>query len=108
MTKEKLLMAYIAIVLTTVAVGVVFDARTVTWCLAFVVAVIVYFLPASVARMRHHRNRGAIAVLNVLLGWTFLGWVIALVWACIADTVPSRMVEVSPRPVRPDMVRRVS
>jgi hypothetical protein len=26
-----------------------------------------------------------IVVLNVFLGWTFLGWVVALVWACMED-----------------------
>jgi hypothetical protein len=40
-----------------------------------------YFLPWVVAAARHHHNVMAIAVLNVLLGWTLLGWVIALVWA---------------------------
>lgn len=40
----------------------------------------IYFLP-SIVGSRHH-NAGAIFVLNLFLGWTFLGWVIALVWAC--------------------------
>ena len=45
-----------------------------------------YFAPAIEAHRRKHRNRGAIRVLNLLLGWTVLGWVIALVWACSKDT----------------------
>ncbi len=40
-----------------------------------------YCLPWIIARARHHHNGGAIVVLNLLLGWTFVGWVIALVWA---------------------------
>lgn len=40
-----------------------------------------YLLPAVVAHDRDHPSTLGIAVLNVLLGWTFLGWVIALVWA---------------------------
>ena len=40
-----------------------------------------YFLPAIVAGFRDHRNTGAVFVLNLFLGWTFIGWVIALVWA---------------------------
>ena len=39
-----------------------------------------YFLP-SIIGSRHH-NASAIFILNLFLGWTFLGWVIALVWAC--------------------------
>lgn len=47
-----------------------------------------YFVPAIVAFVRNHRNRGAIFVLNLLLGWTVLGWVGALVWACTANVEP--------------------
>jgi hypothetical protein len=43
----------------------------------------VYFIPAIVAFERLHYNRGAIFVLNLFLGWTLLGWVAALVWACM-------------------------
>ncbi len=41
-----------------------------------------YFLPWIVASRRTHHQRKAIAMLNFLLGWTVLGWIIALVWAC--------------------------
>jgi hypothetical protein len=41
----------------------------------------VYFVPTVIAYVRRHRNTGAIAALNVLLGWTVLGWVIAFVWS---------------------------
>ena len=42
---------------------------------------VLYFLPAIFAFMRGHQSRGAILVLNLFLGWTFLGWVGALIWA---------------------------
>jgi len=41
-----------------------------------------YLFPYFVARVRHHHNAEAIGILNLFLGWTFLGWVLALVWAC--------------------------
>ena len=40
-----------------------------------------YFLPTIVAWRRHHRNLLALGVLNLLLGWTVVGWVIAIVWS---------------------------
>jgi T4 superinfection immunity protein len=40
-----------------------------------------YLGPALVAFLRHHPSRLGIAVLNLLLGWTFIGWIAALVWA---------------------------
>ena len=40
-----------------------------------------YLLPTIVAWWRGHRNGNSIAVVNVFLGWTLLGWVIALAWS---------------------------
>lgn len=42
----------------------------------------VYFIPSLVAILKRHKNTCAVIVLNIFLGWTFFGWVIALVWAC--------------------------
>lgn len=46
---------------------------------------VLYFLPAIIAFARSKRDAGAILVLNFLLGWTAIGWVIALVWALKHD-----------------------
>lgn len=42
-----------------------------------------YFLPTIIAAFSKHRQAGAIFVLNLLAGWTFIGWVAALVWAFV-------------------------
>jgi hypothetical protein len=49
---------------------------------------LVYFIPMYVSYYRGHPNAMAIFPLNLLLGWTFTGWVVALVWALTA--VPRR------------------
>ncbi|MGO9410831.1 MAG: superinfection immunity protein [Spirochaetia bacterium] len=49
--------------------------------IVLLIVIFLYFLPFFVALMRSHKNAAAIFVLNLLLGWTFIGWVIALVWA---------------------------
>jgi hypothetical protein len=41
-----------------------------------------YFLPTIVAGARGHHNTGSIFILNLFLGWTFIGWIIALAIAC--------------------------
>lgn len=48
---------------------------------AFVVALILYFVPSVIAQQRQHPNNLAIFFLNLTLGWTFLGWVASLVWS---------------------------
>ena len=49
-----------------------------------VIAVPLYFVPSVIGFMRSHPNAAAICLLNVFLGWTFIGWVAALVWASTA------------------------
>jgi ABC-type sugar transport system permease subunit len=40
-----------------------------------------YFLPFAIAFNRKRVNSGAIFALNLFLGWSLIGWVVALVWA---------------------------
>jgi len=47
-----------------------------------------YFLPAIIASIRHHASSPAIFALNLLLGWTVLGWIIAFVWSLTGDVRP--------------------
>ncbi|GAB3276470.1 superinfection immunity protein [Kineosporia babensis] len=49
--------------------------------LILIVLLGLYFLPTIVAVNRKHPNAGAIAALNFLAGWTFVGWVGAMVWS---------------------------
>lgn len=41
----------------------------------------VYFMPAVIAGNRKHNNAAPILLINLFLGWTGIGWFIALVWA---------------------------
>lgn len=45
------------------------------------VLLLVYFIPAINAYSKAHRSRAMILVVNLLLGWTLLGWLIALAWS---------------------------
>lgn len=53
----------------------------------FLILCVPYFIPTIVAYSRQKTNRNAILAVNVLLGWTFVGWVVALVWALKTDLV---------------------
>ncbi|HMH06016.1 MAG TPA: superinfection immunity protein [Terriglobales bacterium] len=50
---------------------------------------IFYFLPSLIALARSKRNLLAIFLLNCFLGWTLVGWVVALVWAVKVDNFPA-------------------
>jgi hypothetical protein len=44
-----------------------------------------YFLPTFLAFNRKKSNKISILLLNLFLGWTFIGWIVALVWAVAND-----------------------
>jgi uncharacterized membrane protein YqaE (UPF0057 family) len=57
---------------------------------ASLLLIFAYLFPTLVAVSRSHHNSSAIFVLNLLLGWTLLGWIVALVWAFTVSQKPAR------------------
>lgn len=53
---------------------------------SFAIALLVlYFLPTLLAALRRSKRGWGVMVINVFLGWTFIGWVVALAWAVSSD-----------------------
>ena len=50
-------------------------------------AIVIYLAPWFIATGRNRHNSGAIFALNLFLGWSLIGWVVALVWA-LSDSKP--------------------
>lgn len=50
--------------------------------LFFVVGAALYFVPTIVALARKVPNVGSVIVVNLFLGWSFIGWIVALALAC--------------------------
>ncbi|MGA3012188.1 MAG: superinfection immunity protein [Terracidiphilus sp.] len=50
--------------------------------------ILVYCIPTLVAMARNCKACNGIKVLNLFLGWTFVGWVIALAWAATGEIHP--------------------
>lgn len=53
--------------------------------LMFVLMLALYFVPTGVAYYKEKTNILAIFLTNLLLGWTFIGWILALIWAATED-----------------------
>jgi putative effector of murein hydrolase LrgA (UPF0299 family) len=47
-----------------------------------IILLILYFVPAGVAVARRVPHWGSVLVIDLFLGWTVLGWIIALALAC--------------------------
>jgi type VI protein secretion system component VasK len=54
----------------------------------FAVGLVLYLLPTWLAVLFEHPRALAIFLLNLFAGWTFVGWVAALVWALRRDGAP--------------------
>ena len=54
-----------------------------TLTLTAICGIPLYFVPTAVGWQK--KNRQAIFMLNLLAGWTTIGWVVAMVWACMKD-----------------------
>lgn len=66
-----------------------------------IVATLIYFLPTVIALARGHLSTLAIFLLNLFLGWTLLGWLIALIWSCTGFTA-ANYVRSEPQLIAPD------
>lgn len=65
----------------------------------WLVSLFFYFLPTYLARNKPDFT--SILILNILAGWTFIGWIIALIWALTAKPktqVPAQPVAANPQP----------
>lgn len=51
-----------------------------------------YLLPTLIAVTRKHHNAMAIFLLNLFLGWSVIGWVVALVWSFTKPPPPQQVV----------------
>lgn len=48
-------------------------------------AIFVYLFPTYLALVRKHIDWKGVLFVNILIGWTVLGWFILLVWALDTD-----------------------
>jgi len=57
--------------------------------LILILLLVIYFVPSIAALIRNHHNTVAIIILNVFAGWTFIGWLGALVWSATVVKGPN-------------------
>lgn len=93
-TNDKKIWIIVGVVLALV-IGLAVGSQTIEgfWSTvagnAFLILLVVgYFVPTIIAGKRKHHNLGAIIAVNLLLGWTLIGWIIALVWSLTAVRNP--------------------
>lgn len=58
----------------------------------WIVLLFMYVLPTIVAVARKHRQLAPIALVNILLGWSVLGWIAAMVWSLTSPQQPQTII----------------
>jgi len=53
------------------------------------IVLVVYPVPSFVAALRRHNAALNIMIINLWLGWTIIGWIVSLIWACDLDVEPT-------------------
>jgi hypothetical protein len=51
-----------------------------------------YFLPTIVAVIRKVPNMGSVIVINLFLGWSIIGWIVALAMAARSVPTPQQVI----------------
>ena len=54
-----------------------------TVLIIFFLIVVFYLLPIIISATRSTEHQGMIFFINILFGWTVLGWIAALIWAIV-------------------------
>ena len=49
------------------------------------ISLAIYFIPVVIAYIRKHNNILSITILTIFLGWTFFGWLAAILWSLNSD-----------------------
>jgi hypothetical protein len=63
-----------------------FDSTTTI--IMLILVVLIYMLPTLIAFGRDHPRRMDLAVVNILFGWTLIGWLAVFFWAVLARPEP--------------------
>jgi hypothetical protein len=77
--------------------GTIMLASSSSPALGILIVIGFYFVPTIVAVVRKVTNQGSVAVINLFLGWTLIGWVVALAMACRTSTLVRESVSAPPK-----------
>lgn len=81
----------VALVILAVALGLARNASAIAapaHMILFLAVIALYLVPTGLAVHRNCAATAWIIAVNILLGWTLFGWVIALGWAAAGKAAP--------------------
>ncbi|HYM73897.1 MAG TPA: superinfection immunity protein [Stellaceae bacterium] len=58
-----------------------FDSTT--FMILIMLVLLLYLLPTLIAYGREHLHRQDVAIVNIVFGWTLIGWILVFLWAAL-------------------------
>lgn len=68
--------------------------------IGLIFAIIAYFAPTLIAMIRRVPNGGSVLVIDLFLGWTVIGWIVALAMAVRSKPAPQYLYAPPPQDER--------
>ena len=75
---------------------------------ALMIWTMLYFWPTAVALNKKRANTGAVFMLNLFLGFTIIGWIVALCWAMTNTVSEEQKAAIMASAMADEMQRRDS
>ncbi|MEE4450035.1 superinfection immunity protein [Novosphingobium resinovorum] len=63
------------------------------WLIVLLFVLPISFLPSIIAFARGHAQKWIVFIVNFFLGWTGIGWIVALVWAIVGKTAAQARID---------------
>lgn len=58
-------------------------SKVISFIFLIIITALIYFVPTIIALVKHHTYKLYIIVINIILGWTLLAWIVCLIWSLI-------------------------
>ena len=58
-------------------------SKVISFIFLLIITALIYFVPTIIALVKHHTYKLYIIVINIILGWTLLAWIVCLIWSLI-------------------------
>ena len=58
-------------------------SKVISFIFTLIIIALIYFIPTIIALVRHHNYKLYVIGINIILGWTLIGWIACLIWSFI-------------------------
>lgn len=91
--RKKIIIAFLAVILLflLIAFAHIIFVTIIGLVLTIImfIGIVIYLVPSLLAILRHNQKIGVIALINIFLGWSIIGWIVALVMSLSSKYSPT-------------------